>query len=203
MVLKMERGVSVPGNDTKERRQRERLRRTFRPARLRLLFIGESPPASGRFFYRCNSGLYRAMRDAFRMIDPSINDENFLAVFQATGCYLVDLCPVPVDHLDSESRQNVCRASEELLSGEIARLRPAMIASLLRSIEGNVARAASRAHWRGPFIYLPYPGRWSGYRSAFVDTLTPAIRVLVRRRRGDVFKEEENDAGLLSTVCPL
>jgi hypothetical protein len=143
------------------------------------------------------------MRDAFRMIDPSINDENFLAVFQATGCYLVDLCPVPADHLDSKSRQSVCRASEELLSRKIARLQPAMIASLLRSIEGNVARAASRAHWCGPFIHLPYPGRWSRYRNAFVDTLTPTIRVLMRRRRGDVFTEEENDAGLLSPVCPL
>jgi hypothetical protein len=174
--------VGVPGNDTKERRQRERLRRTFRPARLRLLFIGESPPASGRFFYRRNSGLYRAMSDAFRVIDPSINDENFLTAFQEAGCYLVDLCPEPVDQLDSKSRRSVCRAGEELLSGKIARLRPAMIATLLRSIEGNVTRAASHVDWHGPFIHLPYPGRWSRHKDTFVDTLAPTISVLTRRR---------------------
>ena len=54
---------------------RERLRRQYRPEHIRLLFIGESPPASGRFFYRRDSGLYRAIRDTFRMIDPSITDE--------------------------------------------------------------------------------------------------------------------------------
>jgi hypothetical protein len=86
------------------RRDREKLRRVFRPAPVQLLFIGEAPPASGRFFYCGNSGLYRAMRDAFRSFDPSIDDENFLAVFQALGCYLTDLCAEPVDTLDSQSR---------------------------------------------------------------------------------------------------
>ncbi len=170
----------MPGNDTKERRQRERFRRSFRPADLRLLFIGESPPASGRFFYQRDSGLYRAMRDAFRVIDPSINDENFLATFQGVGCYLVDLCPEPVDQLDSQSRRRACRAGEELLSSKIARLRPAMIATLLRSIEGNVTRAASHANWRGSFIHLPYPGRWSRHRRTFVYILAPVIGVLTR-----------------------
>jgi hypothetical protein len=39
-----------PGHDTLTRYQREILRRSFRPARVRVLFVGESPPASGRFF---------------------------------------------------------------------------------------------------------------------------------------------------------
>jgi hypothetical protein len=49
--------------------ERERLRLRYRPVLIRLLFIGESPPASGRFFYRQDSGLYRAIRDAFRRQD--------------------------------------------------------------------------------------------------------------------------------------
>jgi hypothetical protein len=56
------------------------------------LFIGEAPPASGRFFYNRDSGLYRPLRDAFHYLDDSINDENFLSAFQAAGCYLIDLC---------------------------------------------------------------------------------------------------------------
>ena len=39
--------------------------------------------ASGWFFYSANSGVYRAMRDAFRAVDQRINDENFLSSFQA------------------------------------------------------------------------------------------------------------------------
>ncbi len=167
--------------------QRERLRRTFRPARLRLLFIGESPPASGRFFYRRDSGLYRAMRGAFQMADPSIDDENFLAVFQRAGCYLIDLCGEPVDSLDLKTRRAVCRSGEESVSRMIAELQPAMIATLLRSIEGNVARAIIRARWHGPVIHLPYPGRWVRHRKAFMNALVPAI--------GDLLKPDSPSQG--------
>lgn len=170
----------MPEDNTLDLRQREFLRRSFRPADVRLLFIGEFPPASGRFFYRGNSGLYRAIRDAFRAVDPSIGDARFLEVFQSLGCYLIDLCPQPVDHLEPRSRRAARRASEESLSWAIAQLRPVMIATVVRSIEGNVTRAASRAGWRGSFIHMPYPGRWSRFRSVFVDGLAPAINGLLR-----------------------
>ena len=161
------------------RRDRERLRRVFRPAQIQLLFIGEAPPASGRFFYSRNSGLYRAMRDAFQSIDASIDDENFLAAFQASGCYLTDLCPEPVDNLDAEPRQAARRAGERSLSRRIVQLQPAIIAPVLRSIGGNVMQACSRAAWQGPIIHLPYPGRWRRHRNAFIDALAPTIRGLM------------------------
>jgi hypothetical protein len=142
---------------------------------VRLLFIGESPPASGRFFYRGDSGLYRAMRDAFRTVDPSIRDENFLTAFQAWGYYLVDLCAEPVDRLDAKSRKAACRAAENLLARAIARLRPDGIATVVRSIEGNVARAALRAPWTGPVLHLPYPGRWYRNRDIFIEMLRPTL----------------------------
>lgn len=161
----------------------ESLRRSFRPALLRLLFIGESPPASGRFFYRRDSGLYRAMRDAFQSVDPSIDDENFLLRFKASGCYFIDLCAEPVDHLDSKSRLAACRSSEERLARLIVQVKPARIATVVHSIEANVLRAASRVHWSGEFIHLPYPGRWSRYRDAFVKTLAPTIKLAIRTSR--------------------
>ena len=96
---------------------RERLRRRDRPVLVRVLFIGEAPPASGRFFYQCDSGLYRAMLDAFRAIDESIDAAEFLTKFQSAGCYLVDACPYPVDQLDPLSRRKASplasRCSEE------------------------------------------------------------------------------------------
>ena len=99
-------GVVGVGRDVEDYRNRLRFR--YRPERLRLLFIGEAPPASGRFFYRGDSGLYRAIRDAFRVVDPSFTDEAFLPVFQSSGCYLIDLCPDPVDRLDRQSRREAC-----------------------------------------------------------------------------------------------
>jgi len=160
--------------------KRERLRRRYRPSVVRLLFIGESPPASGRFFYQRDSGLYRAIRDAFRVIDPSITDEGFLTVFQATGCYLIDTCTDPVDHLDAHSRRAACLASESSLSRRIGRLQPASIVTLLRSIRANVGRALVEARWHGPILEVPYPGRWARHREIFVQTLTPQLRDLLR-----------------------
>src|SRR5215469_15628818 len=93
-------------------RKRERLRRRYRPDRVRILFVGEAPPVSGRFFYQGDSGLYRAIRDTFVMAFPSLQRDEFLEEFQALGCYLVDLCGEPVDHLVRSTRTRICRAGE-------------------------------------------------------------------------------------------
>jgi hypothetical protein len=76
-------------------RSTERLRRRFRPEKVRILFVGESPPASGRFFYQADSGLYRATRQAFLKAFPDLRERNFLESFRDLGCYLVDLCEPP------------------------------------------------------------------------------------------------------------
>src|SRR3954451_16652 len=143
------------------RGQRERLRRRYRPAQVRALFVGESPPTSGRFFYRGDSGLYRAMREAFQTVDAAMGDEPFLTHFQSLGCYLVDLCAEPVDRLDTKSRRAACRAGQASLSRTIARFHPAMIVTVVRSIEDDVLNAAASADWNGRMMHLPYPGRWS------------------------------------------
>lgn len=153
--------------------RQEELRRSYQPSLINLLFIGESPPASGRFFYQRDSGLYRAMREVFQ-----VADEDFLKAFQSAGCYLIDLCPEPVDRLDPRSRRDLCRANEPQLATAIANLQPAKIATLLRSIEDNVKRAAYLAGWQGPFIHLPYPGRWSKHRKIFAEALEPIVRSL-------------------------
>lgn len=168
-------------NDETRRRQ-ERLRLSFFPADVGLLFVGESPPASGRFFYQRDSGLYRAIRDTFRIVDPSITDASFLAAFQASGCYLIDLCREPVDHLDSRSRRAACLASETSLSRTIGRLQPSRIVTVVRSIEANVSRAAFRAGWLGPSLRLPYPGRWSRHKDRFVKDLVESITPLMTQK---------------------
>jgi hypothetical protein len=143
-----------------------------------LLFIGESPPASGRFFYSANSGLYRAMRAAFQIADSNVSDENFLTVFRALGCYLVDLSSEPVDRLDPPLRRAMRNDNEKLLARKIARLQPEMIAPVLRSIVRNVESAAAQANWHGQILQFPYPGRWSRHREAFIKALVPVIRRL-------------------------
>jgi hypothetical protein len=153
----------------------ESLRRRYQPRYIRALFIGEAPPVSGRFFYRGDSGLYRAMRDASRSLHSSPDKEDFLTWFQSSGCYLVDLCSHPVDHLDAKSRQEAHRSREAWLARRIRVWQPRVIVTLLLSIRESVHRAAHAAKWRGQCVDAPYPGRWLRHRLAFESSVIPVL----------------------------
>ena len=157
-------------------REKERLRRSYRPAHLRILFVGESPPASGRFFYQADSGLYRAIRNTFRAAFPVLREDDFLHSFQNLGCYLVDLCGKPVDCLNTAGRRQACRDGEPRLARTIKELQPKIVITVVRSISANVRRAQASANWKGLIVELPYPGRWKEHRIAFEDALKPVLR---------------------------
>lgn len=143
---------------------------------MRLLFVGESPPASGRFFYQADSGLYRAMRSAFIAAFPSVRSDDFLDSFQALGCYLLDLCARPVDNLEPQKRKRICQEGEIRLAGGIQFLQPETMVTVVRSIFPNVERARNLAGWTGLHISLLYPGRWQHHRAAFEEALVPILR---------------------------
>ena len=158
------------------RARQERLRRRYRPQVIEILFVGESPPASGRFFYQADSGLYRAVRDTFLRAFPRLADNDFLDAFRGLGFYLVDLCAEPVDALSPVERAAARRAGEARLARTIRALRPKVIVSVVRSIGGNVERARNQAGWRGVHLDVPYPGRWESHRLEFRRQLVPFLR---------------------------
>jgi hypothetical protein len=154
---------------------RERLRRRYRPDKVKILFVGEAPPASGRFYYQADSGLYRAIRQTFVAAFPSLEDAEFLESFRDLGCYLVDLCGMPVDRLAPLERRKACVEGEVRLRRTIRLLRPKLIITVVRSITANVARAQLGARWTGLHLELPYPGRWHSHRVAFERALVPVL----------------------------
>ena len=169
--------MSPTARDNKIRlRSRERLRRKFRPRKVRVLFVGESPPASGRFFYRADSGPYRATREAFSNAFPDLRERDFLESFRSFGCYLVDLCDRPVDRLQPKTRRKACLHGEQNLSRIFRALRPQIVIVVIRSISCNVQRSERRANWSGRHVELPYPGRWIRHRTAFIRQLVPILR---------------------------
>ncbi|MBS1849848.1 MAG: hypothetical protein JST79_02970 [Acidobacteria bacterium] len=150
---------------------------------MRILFVGEAPPASGRFFYQADSGLYRAVHQVFLAAFPRLRKQDFLQSFSDLGCYLVDLCGKPVDRLDGAARRQACRQGEARLSRVLRQLRPEIVISVVRSIADNVKRAQASAHWQGCFVEVPYPGRWKHHRVAFEKTLAPLLKKQLRARR--------------------
>jgi hypothetical protein len=140
-----------------------------------MLLVGESPPASGRFFYQADSGLYRAVRQAFVAAFPGFAEGDFLAAFRDRGCYLVDLCAEPLDRLAAAERRRAHVAAEPALRRAIEELRPNAIVTVMKSIEPSVHRAMATAGWSGERWTLPYPGRWRTHRDIFVATLAPEL----------------------------
>jgi len=138
--------------------------------------VGEAPPASGRFFYQADSGLYRAIREAFVEAFPALRGRHFLTSFRRMGCYLVDLCGGPVDHLNGGSRKKARREGETRLSVVLKQLCPEVVVTVVKSIAANVERSQARAGWSGLHMNLPYPGRWHHHRIAFIQALVLVLR---------------------------
>ena len=92
----------------------EATRAKFRPERITTLFVGESAPASGDFFYYGNTGMTRYMRRAVEFVLGQSSD--FLERFKAYGWYLDDLVLTPVNHLTKSSgrkeRKAKCREAQ-------------------------------------------------------------------------------------------
>jgi hypothetical protein len=164
------------------RTEREALRRRFLPERVRLLFVGESPPAGGAFFYAGDSGLFRATRDAFREAFHGFDDgQSFLERFANVGCYLYDLCDEPVNRL-TNGRRAAHRAGEAQLTQTFVALRPQVIVVLLKSIAASVNRsvdAAGLAHVERHV--LTYPSRWHQHRIVYRAELTALLRDFARQ----------------------
>jgi hypothetical protein len=130
----------------------EEIRASYRPRRITTLFVGESAPHGGTFFYNQDSGLFREMRKAFH------DERHFLDVFRQNGFYLDDLVLEPVNHHAPRDRRSACRQSITSFAKRLKDYKPGAIVILLRSIETMVAEAMQKAglHYQ-PFC-TPYPG---------------------------------------------
>ena len=130
----------------------ENLRQSYRPAHITTLFVGESAPHGGTFFYNQNSGLYREIRKAFR------GKEAFLEDFKSYGFYLDDLVLEPVNHLAARDRITRCRESISSFAKRLTRYKPEAVVILLMSIKPMVLRAIEEAGLSYEPFCTPYPG---------------------------------------------
>src|SRR6267154_2694748 len=157
----------------------ETLRRKHRPSDIRVLFVGESLPAGGTFFYAANSNLFRAMASAFAEVFgrqvPS--GEGFLELFQLTGCYLDDLCLEPVNQMGASDRRRARKACEKSLASRLVAHRPVAVVAVLMSLRPNVERSLALAGLVGVPVYsLPFPAM--GHQQRFATKLGALLREL-------------------------
>lgn len=172
---------------------RERRRRRYRPRRVAVLMVAESPPASGRFFYGADSALYRAVRDVFTAEYPPTDDQSFLESFRDRGWYLVDLCRTPVNHLTPRERRQAQHEAVPGLARTIRRLRPGAVVLVVRMVGPSVRRALQLAEWTGLYCALPYPGRWAIARREFAKGFHVVLRTLPRWTAREVLARSDSE----------
>lgn len=156
--------------------ENEALRASYRPERIRVLFVGESPPAGGTFFYAANSHLWRYTQQAFARTYGRewTSGPAFLSDFQALGCYLEDLCVEPVNHLDPVTRRQHWQASVPSLAERIALAKPLAILTIIRRIERSVTRAIQESGIAPvPTVFFPFPHM--GNQQRYVTLLGEAL----------------------------
>lgn len=146
------------------------LRDRFKPAEVRILFVGESSPAQGTHFYRANSNLFRATRAAFARAfgeDTIPSGEGFLQYFRDQGCWLVDLADRPVNQLPDSDRRKAVASGVETLAETIRQTQPAHVVTVKRDIAGSVAEAIALAESAADLTALPFPVRqWTRHYEA-------------------------------------
>jgi hypothetical protein len=153
----------------------EAARKRFLPKRITTLFVGESAPHSGDFFYYGNNAMLVHMKRAVELAFGK-SDDDFLKSFQAYGWYLDDLVLEPVNHLPKPQRIAKCLDSQKSLADRIAAYRPGAIVSLLKSIEPFVNAAAIMAGSDAVRYGVPFPG--TGQQLRFQAEMAAIIRKL-------------------------
>jgi hypothetical protein len=132
------------------------LRALYRPERITTLFVGESAPINGTFFYDGKNPMLTFMRQAVESALPGEGD--FLNRFRESGWYLDDLVLTPVNHLKPAPRRAAWREARDGLASRIAEYKPLVIVVLLKGIEPIVREAAVAAGSTATIYKVPFPG---------------------------------------------
>jgi hypothetical protein len=135
----------------------EAIRSSYKPTPILTLFVGESAPKSGKFFYSGNTALATYMRKVMDAAGVG-GDGDFLDRFKACGWYLDDLVLTPVNGLAPSLRMKQCRDAKDSLTARIKEYRPRAIVSLLLSIQDIVEAAAANSGSNAPRFAVPFAG---------------------------------------------
>ena len=145
----------------------EKLRKSFHPDCVATLFIGESAPASGRFFYSSNSSLFRAMKRVFG------DRESFLEDFKRNGFYLDDLVLTPINKMERRERSSRRQKAVPELAKRLVEYKPKAVVVVMLAILPTVWKAIRMAGMPYEPFCVPHPafGNWTRFSNAMKEII--------------------------------
>lgn len=149
----------------------EATRFRYRPEKITTLFVGESAPISGDFFYFGGTNFTRYL---WKAIAPdAATDLEFLERFKARGWYLDDLVLTPINGMSVAERRSHWLRSQPDFAARIAEYRPLAIVTLLMTMQSVVADAARDAGSDAKLYAVPFPGM--GNQNRFRDAMAELL----------------------------
>ncbi len=153
----------------------EELRKSYKPQKIKLLLIGESPPESGKFFYLESSMItftQRAFENTFNLSFK--NNKEFLKYFKKKGCYLDDLSLIPVNGIPPLRKEEVLSGSILSLAKRLTSYNPEIVVIVLKRIERRVNEALDLSRIQCERYTLPFPG--NGYQNKYIQKLSKILK---------------------------
>ena len=161
--------------------QFETQRQNFKPQKISVLFIAESPPRNGTFFYFQDSGLYSAMFEAYKILFKEIRKDNFLEDFKKRGFYLEDLCEDPINDLDDFSRIKARMDNIPVLVEKIKMHNPKVVVIIMKDIVPYIKEAIRLSEINPALIAeVPFPSRSQINIDKFVEAVCQALVKSIR-----------------------
>jgi len=158
----------------------EGLREMYKPEKIEVLLVGESPPKNREMFFYCSNGslLGDATKRAFeRILGVKLKYEDFLDFFKSKNFYLEDLFHVRGKKVCEASLDEIQKALEGLKQF-IALHRPRLVIAVLCRICGCVKKAVADAKLDIPVICLPFPRKSSKNYQRYVKSLAKILQSL-------------------------
>ena len=165
-------------------------RNKYKPSNVSVLFIAESPPSSGGYFYSEETiGKDHLFRETMKALEfwpidrpmrRGVDKRSMLNKFRSLGFFLIDICESPVDRLSSRERRIATLEGSMTLPGRVEALRPDRILIVKKTVFTPAIQALSDTGFAPRVLNtepLPFPshGNQKKYRTM--------LRRLVKKRQ--------------------
>jgi hypothetical protein len=162
------------------RRQYVALRNRFVPKEVKIVFIRESPPASGKYFYNpagsTKEPLFRAMMGDVLGINPLEKKEG-LRQFAGKGYFLIDSTYTLVNALNDKKADDIIEHNFDLLIRDLTQYAGTgtgivlVKANVCRLLEPKLAATGFNILNHGEIIPFPGTGQQGNFRAAILRVL--------------------------------
>jgi hypothetical protein len=166
-------------------------RNQYIPSNTKVVFVLESPPISGRYFYNRDGALseplFRAMMKAVLEIAPASKEEG-LQEFASRGFFLIDATYTPVNHCKGKERNAIILQDFPLLVEALREYAPRetgivlVKANVCELLDARLIAAGFNVLNRGAVIPFPSTGQQSRFAERVRKVLGHAAEDVPRSR---------------------